>query len=238
MKSTAHEIVMKHIASSIPKVMFTFIRHGKTDWDLDKLFNESSQDLPLNEIGINQVKATGELFSSYLASGSNLMPTTIYSSPLLRAQQTAQIIAESIKFQGNIHLHNGLQERYFGNFTTVKQEDYPLGTEFALLPKSKLPKDAESVEQFEQRILGTFKFILGSAKKGDNIAIVAHSGVFQTVTKYLTGKAVNINFSGVFRVFPNESGWQCSSAITSINRGTESNFIPIISGLLDTVNKG
>jgi len=62
------------------------VRHGKTDWNRELRIQGGSSDTPLNEDGRQQA----EKLASRLSQRSI---QAIYSSPLKRAMETAQIIA-------------------------------------------------------------------------------------------------------------------------------------------------
>ena len=60
------------------------IRHGETDWNLEQRL-QGAMDIPLNENGIELARET--------ARGLRDVPfDVIYTSPLRRARQTAEII--------------------------------------------------------------------------------------------------------------------------------------------------
>ncbi len=65
--------------------MFAFIRHGQTDWNRDDRLQGSS-DIPLNDTGRAQAHEAAAL----LRDGGW---EVVVSSPLLRARETAEIIA-------------------------------------------------------------------------------------------------------------------------------------------------
>ena len=71
--------------NKIPYIPFYFVRHGQTDWNKDNKALCSDDDIQLNETGLLQVTNTSKLLPF-------LGITKIYSSPLRRAQQTAEII--------------------------------------------------------------------------------------------------------------------------------------------------
>ena len=64
---------------------FYLVRHGQTEWNLvDKLRGRS--DISLDEVGFRQVTAAGKALS-----GKTIV--AVYSSPLIRAVQTAEALA-------------------------------------------------------------------------------------------------------------------------------------------------
>ncbi|GLP88349.1 hypothetical protein GCM10007921_39120 [Tritonibacter mobilis] len=65
---------------------FLYLRHGQTDWNLEQRL-QGRCDPPLNETGIDQARHAARA----VASGG---VDVIITSPLRRAHQTAQIIAE------------------------------------------------------------------------------------------------------------------------------------------------
>ena len=71
--------------------MFAFIRHGQTDWNRDDRLQGSS-DIPLNETGREQAHEAAGL----LRDGGW---EVIVSSPLMRARDTAQIIADDLNIE-------------------------------------------------------------------------------------------------------------------------------------------
>ena len=65
------------------------VRHGETDWNLEQRY-QGQQDIPLNETGIKQAKFVAENLN-------NSSFTALYSSDLIRAQQTALEISKKVK---------------------------------------------------------------------------------------------------------------------------------------------
>ena len=69
------------------------IRHGETDWN-DSQRIQGQTDIPLNTAGIEQAKTLIPALHLLLHGGS--IPTTIFSSPLKRAFQTAEIAVSGL----------------------------------------------------------------------------------------------------------------------------------------------
>ena len=63
------------------------IRHGETEWNTEEVFR-GRKDVPLNEAGLSQAELTG----AFLADKG---VDAVYSSPLVRATQTAQAICRA-----------------------------------------------------------------------------------------------------------------------------------------------
>jgi broad specificity phosphatase PhoE len=78
---------------------FYFVRHGQTDWNKKQDTLCHTPDIQLNSTGVKQVED--------VRSGINALNISkIYSSPLMRAKQTAEIINEHL--QVPIEFHEGL----------------------------------------------------------------------------------------------------------------------------------
>ena len=89
--------------------MIYLIRHGQTDWNLEKK-TQGHTDISLNENGKEQAKLVSRIISNYKID-------KIYSSDLLRAKETAEIINEN--FGLNIILDNRLREINYGDLEGV-----------------------------------------------------------------------------------------------------------------------
>lgn len=65
---------------------FRFIRHGETDWNKDQIY-QGQNDIPLNNTGLEQARVRAH---------NILLDETsqIFTSPLLRAKRTAEVINE------------------------------------------------------------------------------------------------------------------------------------------------
>jgi broad specificity phosphatase PhoE len=84
---------------------FILIRHGQTEWNRGAERFRGHADLPLNETGLAQAqKIAVRLAGEKLAA--------IYSSPLQRARQTAQPLADALHLE--IQKHDGLLDINFG----------------------------------------------------------------------------------------------------------------------------
>jgi probable phosphoglycerate mutase len=83
------------------------VRHGQTEWNRVERFRGRA-DIPLNEAGLAQAKATGRRIAA------EWRPLAIYSSPLSRAFRTAEAIAWH--FELPVQIHKGLTDIDYGQW--------------------------------------------------------------------------------------------------------------------------
>jgi broad specificity phosphatase PhoE len=88
------------------------LRHGQTAWNADNNRYCGRTDLPLNEMGISQAEAAREQLKTVSFEA-------VYSSPLLRAYTTAQIISG-----GEVIKDERLIELSFGAWETKTKEEF------------------------------------------------------------------------------------------------------------------
>jgi probable phosphoglycerate mutase len=96
----------------------TLIRHGETDWNRDRRI-QGATDIPLNDTGRAQARATAAALRERLGAS----PITIVSSDLLRAHETASIIAAELGVAAP-RTYRGLRERGYGEAEGVHVEEF------------------------------------------------------------------------------------------------------------------
>ena len=74
-----------------------FVRHGETEWNVKKKI-QGTTDIPLNENGVAQARRLAEELLEKKERGE-FQVAKAYTSPQLRASETAQIAADA--FVGN-----------------------------------------------------------------------------------------------------------------------------------------
>ena len=171
-----------------PLKPFYFIRHGETEWNKRQIIM-GSQDIPLNEHGIKQ---------SHDASRSleNENFDVIVSSTRIRAQQTAEIIAN--KTNKPILFEEGLTEIVWG-----EAEGTAFDPTKSIFDDAHKPRGAESFSAFQGRVVGTISSVLAMNKLP---LIVSHGGVFKALGHYLGYKDLSAsNCTPFFCKPPNES---------------------------------
>jgi len=155
------------------------VRHGQTDWNKKNLI-QGHADIPLNEIGIEQAKQTAKNFNP----GEFVV---IFSSPLIRAKQTASIIAEAIGYEGQIHENDALIERNFGCADGKLIKEY-----FPSVLRNEI-EDMEKDEALKIRAIGALKGF-ASLYPNQKILVVCHSHVIKAILSTLEPKQYNFGY--------------------------------------------
>ncbi|WP_460517934.1 histidine phosphatase family protein [Humibacter antri] len=150
----------------------TLVRHGETDWNRQRRI-QGSTDVPLNAVGMAQARAAGLslIGTDYVA---------LYSSPQVRAVETARIIAETLGM-GQPIVRDDLRERSFGPAEGLTDgeiaERFPHG----------IP-DQESRESVVDRALPVLEEI-ADRHPGEAVLVVTHGAVIGSLVRRLSGDA-------------------------------------------------
>lgn len=158
-------------------------RHGETDWNLLNRI-QGQTDIPLNENGRRQAV---ELSRAIKERG--LYFERIYTSKMLRAKETARIVADDLgtPFQ----ILKGIEEINLGKWEgyTWRQvrEEFP--EEYAVWHENRryqIPPGGESYEQLLKRVIPALKDV---SEEGEGAALlVTHSAVIMTLLSFLYDK--------------------------------------------------
>ncbi|WP_337006253.1 MULTISPECIES: histidine phosphatase family protein [unclassified Microbacterium] len=157
----------------------TLVRHGQTDWNLARRI-QGSTDIPLNETGREDARWAAEK----LAAGTH---HAIYTSPLLRARETAEIIAHRLGLEV-VGVVPDVREREFGDGEGMLVEDYirAYGNWHAEVP------GAESLQEVGERAIEALHRIAREARRrsspqAESVIVVAHGGVIRAVIDHVSG---------------------------------------------------
>jgi broad specificity phosphatase PhoE len=155
-------------------------RHGETLWNVDKVFRGRA-DVNLDEVGIKQA----ELMGKYL---SNWELEAIYSSPLTRALDTANMIARYQKVA--VLIAQGLTDFDYGEWQSLPEQEvkrlYPdLLSEWHNNPDKVRMPGGESLEDVRSRAVGVVNDVV--SRHQDNTVLVSHRVVIKVLICYLLG---------------------------------------------------
>lgn len=159
--------------------LLTLVRHGQTDWNLARRI-QGATDIPLNDTGRDDARTAA-------AALAGVGYDAIYASPLKRAQETAQIIADELGLATPALTH-GLRERSFGEGEGMLVEDYL--TQFGDWT-SAVP-GAETLEEVRDRALDSLERIVRasrrrSAPRAESLIVVSHGGVIRSLLMHVSG---------------------------------------------------
>ncbi len=160
------------------KCKITFISHGATIHSDENRFSDKDKYPPLNDIGEQEI----ENICSWLKKRA-VKNDKIYSSSALRTVQSAQIIADA--FQEEFEIIKELSPRKMGVLSGLShdeaEEKYPdVISKIYENPCSFSPEGAETIVNFNKRIIKTIKKIVDE-NKGNRLIIVTHPDVIQSV---------------------------------------------------------
>ena len=155
--------------------MIYLVRHGESQANISKRFSGIT-DVELSQLGREQAKEAGKILKDKTIH-------YIFSSPLKRAKNTAEIIADGIGFNKEIIIDKSLTEVNFGIFENLTWEEIveqyaeESQTWIEFKHKYKFPK-GEGYDDIILRISDFFDNV------PDNSLIATHYGVIQSLLLY------------------------------------------------------
>ena len=174
------------------------VRHGETDWNkLGRL--QGSSDIPLNETGIMQASLAAQALKD---KGYEIVIT----SPLTRAKQTAQIIAD-LNGLSLIEM-DAFKERCFGDAEGLLKEERE-----QLYPDNKFP-NLESYQDLAARLRNGLTEVTNLPY--EQVIIVAHGTAINCILAIFSnfeigsGKTVLLNACTSIITYENEE-WKIES---------------------------
>ena len=157
--------------------MLYIIRHGQTAKNKQKVLQGRS-DLPLNEEGRQQSLDAGKALTE-----RGVTAVRVYSSPLIRAVETAQLACgtdDVVTDERLIEMDYGPYEGM--DLTSPAPEVMAFFMDFAGTPA---PEGMEQLSSVVERTGGFADEILEEAKKGD-VVISTHAIAMKGILEYLT----------------------------------------------------
>ena len=164
------------------KTRILLVRHGRTAWNREERFRGQS-DVPLDEVGLEQAETTGRRIAG------EWKPSAVYSSPLVRALRTAEIIAAKLGLKAQPH--PGLNDIYYGQWQGLSVEEVKTGwpEEFgnwANAPHKVAIPDGESLEGLQARGVRTIRELV-ETHSGQTIVVVGHTVINRVILLGLLG---------------------------------------------------
>ena len=153
-----------------------FVRHGESTANLKREFSNSGWKHPLTAKGVEQAHAAARGLSG-------LHIEQVYSSPLMRAVQTAQILAEGL--DAPLHIAEELREWSVGIYEGTAD---PVGWELHRAVQddwfihqnlyARMP-GGESFREIRDRFMPFIEKLVGSGGSSDrSVVLVGHGGLY------------------------------------------------------------
>ena len=158
-------------------------RHGETDWNIAGIL-QGWTDVPINDRGRRQAY---ELVASF----SHAKFSKVYSSPLIRSLETAEIIARSLRLDPP-ECHDGLRERNFGVIQGVPKSELadlnPVLLQQILKRNPAIDfEQGESMDEFADRVLDAVVTI-ARPNAGKRILAITHGWVMDVITRHIANR--------------------------------------------------
>lgn len=160
-----------------PGTRILLVRHGETEWNRTFRFQGRS-DLPLNETGTKQAEALALTLKDEPIQA-------IYCSPLVRALETAQIIAVFHK-GAPIFQEEDLMEMDLGDFDGIdarqwaKQHPHFRKAWMETPAQVQMP-NGESLPQVQERAVRALRRITQAHSQGSTLLVCSHNFVILTI---------------------------------------------------------
>jgi len=162
------------------------VRHGETDWNLESRV-QGHTDRPLNATGLEQARALADLLA-------RAPLVAIYASDLVRARDTAVIVAEAHGL--DVKLDSDLREKNFGSWEGLT--DVEILRRFPDAVRGRWG-DGETTEAVAERATAAIDRIRALHTAGP-VLVVSHGGPLRAILAHLGVEHEPIGNCAVFRV--------------------------------------
>ena len=155
-------------------------RHGETDWNLAGIL-QGWIDVSINDEGRRQAR---QVAAALAGSGFSC----VYSSPLGRALETAEIISRVLQLAPPV-CHEGLKERHFGAIQGIpKAELAELNPVLLQQILKRNPacsfEQGELMDDFANRVLDAILNI-AEPNAGKRVLVITHGWVMDVITRHI-----------------------------------------------------
>lgn len=157
-----------------------FVRHGETEWNVKKKI-QGKTDIPLNENGRNQAR---ELANKLAAD--KLPAVKVYTSPQLRATETAQAVADALGLE--CEALDDLREMNLGeweglNWDIIEEQYGEVYYYWNTHRRYVRTPGGECYNDVLERTLDALSYIL--EKETKDVLVVTHSAILMSLGCYL-----------------------------------------------------
>jgi len=186
--------------SNRPPTRVLLVRHGESTWNAEKIW-QGQADPPLSALGEQQAADAAHHVDGVDA---------IWSSDLVRARRTAEIVAETRGLQ--VVLDARLRERDAGAWQGLTRTE--IEARFpGYLASGRRPPGYEDDAALTGRTLAAVEAV-GAAHAGRSVLVVTHGGVVRTLERHLGAADEGLlpNLGGRFFVWSGD-GWSLGDRV-------------------------
>jgi broad specificity phosphatase PhoE len=150
------------------------VRHGETAWNAERRW-QGHADPPLNDVGRAQARELADQLADEPL-------TAVYSSDLVRAHETARIVAE--RHGLDVVVDRDLREIDVGAWSGLTHDEirlrFPQDLERWQTTGVAAERGGETTEQLHERVVAAAERI-ARGHEGEQILIVSHGGALRTL---------------------------------------------------------
>jgi broad specificity phosphatase PhoE len=182
-------------------------RHGETDWNREPRW-QGHADPPLNALGRQQARALAESLA-----GTRI--AAVYSSDLLRASETAEIVAARLEVP--LHLDAALRELDVGSWEGHTRAELEVHDAEAVARWEESGEHGweggESLREMAARVLEAIRSI-AAEHVGEEVLVVSHGGPMRALKAFAAG----LDYPGDRRSVPYTAN--CELCAIAVEDGT------------------
>jgi len=153
-------------------VVFTYVRHGRTEFNRDHVIQGGRADSPLDPEGIPAIRATAVAISG-------IPFASCYASPLKRVLRTATILTEGRDLP--VQNLDDLREFDFGDIDGHPYDGRRLTFAHCFVHQDFSPVHGETGEKVRSRVRSAFSAMYDASVDGDQVLVVGHGAFLRYV---------------------------------------------------------
>ena len=180
----------------IPQRAFYFLRHGEADWNVERRCI-GQLDRPLTARGRSQAIAARAVVAT-------LPISTIVHSPLSRAADTAELVADG---RWPLRVESGLQEAHLGVYQGAREDD-PADPFIRDWIAGRVIEGAETYAALQARVATAVGSILTQLPANAVPLLVAHAGVYHALRDAMGTPVGRVHHCMPYRHQPDAQTWR------------------------------
>lgn len=153
-------------------VVFTYVRHGRTEFNRNHVIQGGRADSPLDPEGVSAIRATA-------AALAGVPFASCYASPLKRVLRTAAILTEGRDLP--VQTLDDLREFDFGDIDGLPYDGRRLAFAHCFVHQDFSPVHGETGEQVRLRVRSAFSTMYDANADGDQVLVVGHGAFLRYV---------------------------------------------------------